>query len=144
MAACSIDWTPNYETENQAVTFSAIGDASPANTTSFARNYLGPIAENRAFVRCVRSFLKINIVSQEELGEQNPSKQQPKTAEDQVVPSPHNVLKNTMESKGVDFKTIKKRLGDEGYEKAEEIFSIEDIPKIKVFELIERIKKIPA
>ena len=88
--------------------------------------------------------MKINIVSQEELGEQNPSKQQPETAEDQVVPSPHNVLKTTMESKGVNFNTIKKRLSDEGYDKTEEIFSIEDIPNIKVFELIERIKKNPA
>jgi hypothetical protein len=145
VATCMIDWTPNYETEGQAITFSAIGDASPNNTTNFARNYLGPIAENRAFVRCVRNFLKINIVSQEELGEQNAasSRRQPQTgAEDQVIPSPHSVLKTTMESKGVSFNTLKKRLSDEEYDKAEEICSVEDIPKIKVFELIERIKKI--
>ena len=54
-----------YQIDN---TFSAIGDASPNNTESFARFYLGPIAENRAFVRCVRNFLKINVVAQEELG----------------------------------------------------------------------------
>ena len=67
VATCTIDWIPNYETEGQAVTFSAIGDASLNNTNSFAKNFLGPIAENRAFVRCVRSFLKINIVGKEEL-----------------------------------------------------------------------------
>ena len=61
VATCSIDWIPNYETEDRAVTFSAIGDASPHNTQSFAKFFLGPIAENRAFVRCVRNFLKINI-----------------------------------------------------------------------------------
>ena len=31
-ATCSIDWIPNYETEDRPVTFSAIGDASPNNT----------------------------------------------------------------------------------------------------------------
>ena len=61
VSTCTITWVPNYETEGNAVTFSAIGDASPNNTKSFARNFLGPIAENRAFVRCVRSFLKINM-----------------------------------------------------------------------------------
>ena len=61
VATCSIDWIPNYETEDRNVTFSAIGDASPSNTQSFAKFFLGPIAENRAFVRCVRNFLKINI-----------------------------------------------------------------------------------
>ena len=69
VATCSITWTPNYETEGREVTFSAIGDASPDNTKSFARFFLGPIAENRAFVRCVRNFLKINIVGQDEMGE---------------------------------------------------------------------------
>ena len=39
VATCSIDWIPNYETEGQAITFSAIGDASPNNTKSFARNF---------------------------------------------------------------------------------------------------------
>ena len=53
VATCSIDWIPNYETEDRVVTFSAIGDASPHNTQSFAKFFLGPIAENRAFVRCV-------------------------------------------------------------------------------------------
>ena len=37
VATCSITWIPNYETEGREVTFSAIGDASPHNTKSFAR-----------------------------------------------------------------------------------------------------------
>ena len=62
VATCHISWIPNFETEDREVTFSAIGDASPNNTKSFAKFFLGPIAENRAFVRCVRNFLKINML----------------------------------------------------------------------------------
>ena len=60
VATCKITWIPNFETEDREITFSAIGDASPHNTQSFAKHFLGPIAENRSFVRCVRNFLKIN------------------------------------------------------------------------------------
>ena len=69
MAACTIAWVGNYETNNEDIIFEALADASPDNTQSFAKNYLAAIAENRAFVRCVRNFLKINIVGQDEVGE---------------------------------------------------------------------------
>ena len=58
---CSIKWIGNYETGGESVTFEAIADTHPDNTTSFTRSYLSAMAENRAFVRCVRNFLKINI-----------------------------------------------------------------------------------
>ena len=144
VATCVIDWIPNYETESQAVTFSAIGDASPNNTTSFAKNFLGATAENRAFVRCVRNFLKINIVGKEELpGDSFPPRQGDgvEIPDPAVLSPPYNLLEAAMKSKNVTLKNIKKRLSDEGYEKA--INDLEDIPKVKVFELIERIKKIP-
>ena len=144
VATCTINWIPNYETESQAVTFSAIGDASPHNTNSFARNFLGPIAENRAFVRCVRNFLKINIVSREELA--NTDALAPRqSVTDEVTESgalspPYNLLDSAMKAKSISLANVKKRLSDEGYEKV--INDLEDIPKVKVFELIERIKKI--
>jgi hypothetical protein len=142
VTSCTIDWIPNYETEGKAVTFSAIGDASPNNTNSFAKNFLGPIAENRAFVRCVRNFLKINIVSKEELpGDSFPRQTGvSEGSEAGTLSPPYNLLEAAMKSKNVSLKNIKKRLSDEGYEKA--INELEDIPKVKVFELIERIKKI--
>jgi len=145
VATCTIDWTPNYETEGQAVTFSAIGDASPHNTNSFARNFLGPIAENRAFVRCVRNFLKINVVSREELTNADASFTPRQSTVDEVsdgetLSPPYNLLDAAMKAKSVSLANVKKRLNDEGYEKV--INGLEDIPKVKVFELIERIKKI--
>ena len=113
-ATCSIDWIPNYETEDRPVTFSAIGDASPNNTESFARYYLGPIAENRAFVRCVRNFLKINVVAQEELGstkmfqDDSPKQTDPKA-----------LLENVMKDKGVSFEQVRTKLMQEKFSGAE-------------------------
>ena len=147
VATCSIDWVPNFETEGNAVTFSSIGDASPMNTSGFASVFLGPIAENRAFVRCVRNFLRISIVGQEELGgngtrvappQQHVSAQGASSGEF----NPKEVLESLMKQKGVSLEVIKKKLTDEGYDGAESLDSINQIPSIKAFELIERLKKI--
>jgi len=137
VATCSIKWIPNFETEGKGVTFSAIGDASPNNTKSFAKFFLGPIAENRAFVRCVRNFLRINIVAQEELGNT-------KMIEDsaQATTTPQGILDELMKEKGLSFDVVKGKLIKENYESAENLTGIGDIPKAKIFELIERMKKI--
>ena len=141
VATCTISWKPNYETEGEVVVFSAIGDASPHNTNSFARNFLGPIAENRAFVRCVRNFLKINIVGKEALGgadappgSTNGSSQMSDTSMD-----PRSMLQAVMNEKGVTLEKIKTKLSSEGFD---DISSLDDIPKLKTFELIERLKKV--
>jgi hypothetical protein len=150
VATCSITWKPNYETENEAVIFSAIGDASPANTNGFGALYLGPMAENRAFVRCVRNFLKIGIVGRDELAGNGSPTSKVATARQASVSTesgvstanPHVVLSSLMGEKGVTFEALVKRLKDEGYNKADKIARVEQIPKIKTFELIERIKSI--
>jgi hypothetical protein len=137
--SCKITWIPNYETQGRVVTFEALADASMQNTKSFARFFLAAIAENRAFVRCVRNFLKINIVSQEELGDA-------KLIEDTVVvenpTSPHALLEKIMKEKSLSLDALKNKLIKENFENAEGINNITDIPKTKIFELIERIKKI--
>lgn len=147
VATCSIDWIPNYETEGKAVTFSAIGDASPMNTSGFASVFLGPIAENRAFVRCVRNFLKINIVGQDELGGNGSRNAPPQQhASNHEAPSadfnPKELLASLMKQKGISMEQLRKKLENEGYESAANLTSIEDIPTIKSFELIERLKKV--
>ena len=138
VATCPITWIPNYETEGREVTFSSIGDASPNNTKSFARHFLGPIAENRAFVRCVRNFLKINIVSQEEMGNAIVSEE---GSQSSMSIEPKDMLSQLMKEKGVSFDSLKAKLKKEDYEKAEGLESVSQIPKLKCFELIERLKK---
>tara|TARA_Y100001937_G_scaffold36058_1_gene51772 strand:+ start:6356 stop:7063 length:708 start_codon:yes stop_codon:yes gene_type:complete len=140
---CTIEWVPNYETDNKVVSFSALADAHQDNTYSFASNFLAATAENRAFVRCVRNFLKINIVGQEEMGggkqvfSQTTTKTAPKTDSD-----PTSLLQKVMDSKGVSFDMVKSRLLDEDFPKADSFESTKDIPKTKTFELIARLKKI--
>lgn len=150
VANCSIDWIPNYETEGNPVTFSAIGDASPANTNGFGALYLGPMAENRAFVRCVRSFLKIGIVGRDELAanaaaSRPVTNQIPTSGEDKGASAdPIAMLSSLMSDKGVTFASVKKKLVEENYEGVEKMQSINQIPKIKAFELIERLKKVKS
>lgn len=137
IASCYINWIGNYETDGKDVSFQSLADASPDNTQSFARNYLAAIAENRAFVRCVRNFLKINIVGQDEVGAKNNFDDA--AAENPVTPAA--VLSSLMKEKNVSLEQVKKKLAKDGYTNVETIVSINDIPKPKIFELIERIKK---
>ena len=135
--SCKITWIPNYETDNREIVFEALADASHFNTKSFAKYFLAAIAENRAFVRCVRNFLKINIVGQEELGDA-------KIVDDSPVEtnptSPQALLEKVMIEKNITFDILKKKLIKENFENAENLESIKDISKNKIFELIERIK----
>ena len=141
VATCNITWRPNYETEGQEVIFSAIGDASPNNTTGFCQAFLAACAENRAFVRCVRNFLRINIVAKEELSNVKIAAANNNTpAENQT--DPKYLLEQVMKEKKLSFMAVKKKLVKEKYDGAENVQNISDIPKSKIFELIERIKKI--
>jgi hypothetical protein len=62
--------------------------------------------------------------------------------EEDAQPSPVALLKKVMAEKKVDFDRLKKRLEDENYDKVDSISSVESIPKAKIFELIERLKKV--
>ena len=147
VTTCVIDWIPNYETEDKPVSFSAIGDASPQNTNGFGALYLGPMAENRAFVRCVRNFLRVGIVGRDELaanGSNRAAPAPPMASYDDKgsIAYPISVLSALMNEKGVSFDMVKKKLAEEGLEKASTFSSIKQVPKIKAFALIERLKKI--
>ena len=140
VATCSITWRPNYETEGGEVVFSALGDASLQNTHGFGKAFLAACAENRAFNRCVRNFLRINIVSKEELsGDKGVNMNYSQTTQ-QNLSDPKFLLEDLMKKKKVSFDMIKTRLTEEGYEDASDLNEIQDLPKIKVFELIERLK----
>lgn len=148
IATCKITWIANFETENKEVTFSAIGDASLNNTSGIGGvYYLASTAENRAFARCIRSFLRINVVSREELAKGFLKLRNNNESSSDVSSggaSPANLLEETMKKKGVPFSQIRAKLLEEGLDGAEDINSVNDIPKDKIFELITRIKKAKA
>ena len=143
IATCRISWIPNFETEDKEVVFSGVGDASISNTNKLTRHFLAATAENRAFVRCVRSFLRINILGKDELGDM---KIEPPAFvdsnsdnQDANLTDPRIILSNLMRETKIDFKEVKKRLASEGVE-SEEFGSLDDVPNLKIFEYIPKLR----
>ncbi|MEY4370976.1 MAG: hypothetical protein RIQ48_692 [Pseudomonadota bacterium] len=135
---CTINWISNYETDMQEVSFSALADAHLDNTKDFAKNFLMAIAENRAFIRAVRSFLKINIVGNDEIGKTT-------HVDSQVEPSvtitqPIALLQKTMQEYSISFEQIKERAIQKKMENAENWSSINDINPLSMFTIISAIK----
>ena len=76
---CQMTFLPNYETFGEPITFQDMANATLNNTSSFATKFLETIACNRAFVRCVRNFLQVHIVGDDEIDKSDgPSKVIPK------------------------------------------------------------------
>lgn len=136
--ACEIEWINNFETQDRIVTYSDVGDARAETTESFAQFYLGPIAANRAFVRCVRNFLKINILSKEEVA-QGEAEVNNEPRKPRASTSPKGILEELMEQHKIDFSTIKSKFIKEGNEEAKNWNSIDDISNVIIFSIIERI-----
>ena len=134
---CTICWIPNYETGMSAVKFSALADAHFENTSGFGNKFLMAIAENRAFIRAVSNFLRINIVGQDEI---DPKKKNEIMEESQPT-NPSSVLNKVMLEVGLNFDTIKAKLVSENDTEASSWASISDVPKKRIFEIIERIKR---
>lgn len=70
---CKINWTALMESEGSMkvlenpCSFEDMANASLENTNDFCSKFLETIATNRAFVRCVRNYLGINIVGDDEI-----------------------------------------------------------------------------
>lgn len=135
---CTIEWASNYETSGKSVKFSSLADAHWDNTHNFAKNFLMAIAENRAFVRAVRNFLKINIVGSDEIGGKAAT---PNTDEEQPSSQPSSLLVKTMSDYGITFDQIKEGAIKKKIEGAENWNSCEDVPPLSVFTIVSGIKK---
>jgi hypothetical protein len=135
---CTINWIASYETSEKEVSFSALADAHLDNTKDFAKNFLMAIAENRAFIRAVRSFLKINIVGNDEMGKttQIDTEVEPNT----LVTQPIALLEKTMEEYNISFEQIKERALQKKMGNSENWQSIKDISPLSMFTIISGIK----
>jgi hypothetical protein len=69
--SCTISFIPNYETGGELVRFQDMANATVNNTSDFGQIFLETIACNRAFVRCVRNFLNVHIVGDDEINKNN-------------------------------------------------------------------------
>lgn len=142
--SCKITWLPNFETSYEKVEFESLADAHLDNTKSFAKDFLMAIAENRAFVRSVRNFLRINILGSDELGDsknQNVIHSESGVEKPVSASHPSNVLREAMQKANIPFEKIKDTMVKEGVEEASQWNDISDIPHKLIFSLIQRIKK---
>lgn len=133
---CRIDWLGNYETNMQPVSYEDCAGANTYNTSEMTQTYLLEIATNRAFSRCIRNFLKIGVVSKEEL----PPSKQKFTNNTKVAPT--TILANLMKEKGRLFKEVKEKLLAEGDLEFHDFNNWDDLPGDKAFSLIERFKNL--
>ena len=102
VANCRINWLPNYETSGQEVAYEDFANASTNNTPEFCHKFLETIACNRAFVRCVRNFLNINIVGDDEIDKSDKSLSidSSENSHDLSVLKPQNALEKAANDKG--------------------------------------------
>jgi len=154
---CMVTFINNYEGGEKwnSLTFAALGNASLANTSDFVSKFLEAIAENRAFVRCVRNALNINIVGDDEIDKNrgaSPTKAVEKDDEEEDNPLPKKVLKKVVENKlGVtefsDFIPILREMYADGLykpsdpKKVKEWADFSDIPVSEVKKIISAMHK---
>jgi len=154
---CEISWVPNFENPSQesdylpaSTQFEDVANATTENTSSFATKFLETIAANRAFVRCVRNFLNVHIVGDDEIDKSNGLPQHPEA--DEVEPlkklTPNGVLESLASSKlkCTSFNDFKDKLRElwtlELYrnDKAKDWGTYDDVPAKEARLLINIIK----
>ncbi len=133
-ATCNILFIKNEEDFEQS--FASCASAHPQNTKSWYKNYLVEAASNRALCRAVRFYLKINIVSREELGmEKNNNDEEP--SKPSAFPQPVVMLEKAMKEKNISFDKLKELYK----EKSADWKELKDIDKVTMLAIAGRIKK---
>jgi len=94
---CRITFIPNYETGGNQVVFQDMANATIHNTSDFGQIFLETIACNRAFVRCVRNFLNVHIVGDDEINKNNKPKETQMAQNSGLTP--HSILSAAAQNK---------------------------------------------
>lgn len=99
---CMIDWIPNFENP-LGFTYEEVASCAERNADEDHLRYSESIAANRAFVRCVRNSLNVNIVGEEEVFEKA---DEPQKNESQVAIDPQHIFLKICKDKGMNFSQI--------------------------------------
>lgn len=143
---CEISWIPNEEHPTGA-TYEEIASCNAENADELSLKFRESIAANRAFVRCVRNFLNVNIVGEEEVFNKaisSPS-ESPESPEKFAV-TPQDILLNNAKKKGFTLASLIELANKEGAAIPLECSSEKDFctllePKI-ARKLLKAIKKV--
>jgi hypothetical protein len=140
---CKISWkvlldeesSPTKIQEDYCV-FEDMANATLENTNDFCAKFLETIATNRAFVRCVRNYLGINIVGDDEIDKSKNKVSSYEGAESTIVNiTPQGLLKKLAKDKlghesFEDFKTFLRKLWSEKLWQNESVSDWKDFPDI--------------
>jgi len=141
---CYIDFLPNFETEGVAQSYSENGSAHLRSTDGFMRAYLVEAATNRAFARCIRNYLNINIVSREELFDESKAAQIDGGNSPLLTNgSPQSILEKKCSEAGFGFNALKLaaiKYKDKLGNAPEPWTKFSDIPAQDCYVLLEMIK----
>lgn len=119
-------------------TISGVANATESNTSYPYSMFLESMAENRSFIRAIKTAFNINILGAEEL------KIQPSTASSMLdgeegCASPQDSLRMAVQGKGKDFADLKESLRKKKWEGYEEWNDFSDIPAEQCFLIITSI-----
>lgn len=138
-AICRIGWIPNYETNGKILHFESMADASIDTTSGFGSKYLMAMAENRAFVRCVRNSLGIHVVGADEIGPMN--FMNAPVIKTFSPTEPHGVLENKLKTRSISFGQFKEKWLKLGHKEADSWNDLSDIPSEQIYVILEAISK---
>ena len=139
---CKIHWKALFDGQasNKVIedpcAFEDMANATLENTNDFCAKFLETIATNRAFVRCVRNFLGINIVGDDEIDKSKNKVAAYENSESNIVNiTPQGLLKKQAKDKlGCEsfdeFKTYLRKLWQEETYKNEEAKTWNDFTAI--------------
>ncbi len=106
------------------------------------------MADNRSYCRAIRNYLQINIVSSEEIAGNTDSKDKDAPTQDSVsgnsgITDLTKVAEKKIRESGFKtFKEFNKALVDKGITDFSQYEKFKDIPKERLFELLEDINKV--
>ncbi|NJO61236.1 MAG: hypothetical protein HC836_24185 [Richelia sp. RM2_1_2] len=127
---CTISFIPNFENDGM-LRVSALGESHPNNCDfmDFGLN----IAENRAFIRAVKTALNIPMYGKDEFG-----------GKKNIISenNPYNYLKEILEKNKISFDNFKKRMISKNIRGSESWDSIEDIDIEIIGEIVSITRKI--
>lgn len=139
---CKISWKalttekPSMVILEDPCTFEDMANATLENTNDFCAKFLETIATNRAFVRCVRNYLGINIVGDDEIDKSKSKVSTYENTESNIVNiTPQGLLKKQAKDKigcesFEDFKKHLRKLWQEEKYKNDEAKSWQDFSSI--------------
>ena len=116
---CQISWkalVDGAKTLEDPCIFEDMANATLENTNDFCAKFLETIATNRAFVRCVRNYLGINIVGDDEIDKSKNKNISYENFDQPIMDiSPQGILKKIAKEKGKcedfeDFKNLLRKM----------------------------------